>query len=477
MTRAGAQEGAVPRQRSGARGSGTGASAARGSERRGSKAQGARTQATRAPKRTGVGAAGSLRASIGRVGTALGQWLRRPLTSLHLVLGVFGLLTIFGLVMVLSASTVTSLTEDGSPYSGFTRQLIFCVPGLLLFWLGLRIPPRVLRAMAPALLLVGLLLLVAVLIFGVTRQGTKAWFTIGGSLTLQPSEGVKVALTLWGAHVLVARRAVMHRWKYALSPVVPVTVVLMTLLMLEPDLGMTVTLGVVMLALLYFAGAPLKLMAAIIGGALAGAVVLALSAAYRLERITSFFSGGGGNEAAVYQSKQSLFSLADGGLFGVGLGQGRLKSYLPNAANDFIFAIIGGELGFVGAFLVLALFATLAYTGFRIAARNTDPWLKLVVATSTTWIVAQAAINIGYVVGVLPVTGLNLPLISSGGTSLVVSMFVFGILANAARHEPEAIAALRNRGPGQHGQGRVAKLLMLPPPEPYRAPPVQRRVR
>ena len=118
--------------------------------------------------------------------------------------------------------------------------------------------------------------------------------------------------------------------------------------------------------------------------------------------------------------------------------------------------------------VVIALFATLAYAGFRIAARNTDPWLKLVVATSTAWLVTQAAINIAYVVGLLPVTGLNLPLISSGGTSLVISMFVFGILANAARHEPEAVAALR-----QNGQGKVAKLLMLPPPQPYRAPVVR----
>ena len=132
----------------------------------------------------------------------------------------------------------------------------------------------------------------------------------------------------------------------------------------------------------------------------------------------------------------------------MGLGQGRAKwSYLPNAHNDFIFAIIGEELGFLGAFAVLALFATLAYTGLRIAARSVDPWLRIVVATSTTWLVAQAAINIGYVVGLLPVTGLQLPLISSGGTSLVVTMFVFGVLANAARHEPEAIATLtRGRG-------------------------------
>ena len=149
----------------------------------------------------------------------------------------------------------------------------------------------------------------------------------------------------------------------------------------------------------------------------------------------------------------------------MGLGQGRAKwSYLPNAHNDFIFAIIGEELGFVGAFAVLALFATLAYTGLRIAARSVDPWLRIVVATSTTWLVAQAAINIGYVVGLLPVTGLQLPLISSGGTSLVVTMFVFGVLANAARHEPEAIAALTAAAAVPAGQRR------RPPPAAPAAP-------
>jgi cell division protein FtsW len=263
----------------------------------------------------------------------------------------------------------------------------------------------------------------------------------------------------------------MHRWKYALSPIVPVSVVLLTLLVLQPDLGMTVSLGIVLIALLFFAGAPMRLMVALTVGALGGAIVLALSASYRLSRISAFLSPESVDPLkAGFQSNQALYSLADGGLFGVGLGQGRAKwSYLPNAHNDFIFAIIGEELGFLGAFAVLALFATLAYTGLRIAARNTDPWLKLVVATSTTWLVAQAAINISYVVGLLPVTGLQLPLISSGGTSLVVTMFVFGILANAARHEPEAIAALK-----QHGQGRVARLLRLPLPLPYRAPAARR---
>jgi cell division protein FtsW len=415
------------------------------------------------------------KAAVGRASSALGLWLRRPLTSLHLVLGVFGLLTLFGLVMVLSASSVEAYTANGSSYSVFTKQLLFCVPGLALFYLGLRIPPRRLRALAPAFLVLCLAMLIAVLVIGVDRNGSRAWFGIG-TFTVQPSEAAKVALTLWGAHVLAARRAVMHRWKYALSPVVPVTVVLLTLLVLEPDLGMSVTLGLVLVALLFYAGAPMRLMVALCGGALGGAFLLAMSATYRMSRVLAFLAPGANTESAGFQSRQALYSLAGGGLFGQGLGQGSAKwDYLPNAHNDFIFAIIGEELGFVGAFAVLALFATLAYAGLRIAARNSDPWLKLVVATSTTWLVGQAAINIAYVVGLLPVTGLTLPLISSGGTSLVVTMFVFGVLANAARHEPEAIAALRH-----HGQGRLARLLRLPPPEPYRRvdrPVVARGVR
>jgi cell division protein FtsW len=171
-----------------------------------------------------------------------------------------------------------------------------------------------------------------------------------------------------------------------------------------------------------------------------------------------------------------MFSLADGGWWGVGLGQGRAKwDYLPNAHNDFIFAIIGEELGFLGALVVLLLFGTLAYVGIRIAVRNTDPWIKLVSATVTTWLVGQAAINIGYVVGLLPVTGIPLPLISSGGTSIALTMLVFGLLANFARHEPQAVSALRSEISPSGRQGAVSRLLWLRPPVPY--PPAPRRHR
>ncbi len=421
---------------------------------------------TRSPSRPAARARPA-RTAVGRAGSALQQWLARPLTSLHLVVAVFGLLTVFGLVMVLSASSARAFVAGENSYDVFLRQLMFCVPGLLVFWLGLRLTPRRLRAVAPASLVLGIASLVAVLIVGTEVGGSQAWIRVAG-VSVQPSEAVKVALTFWGAHVLVARRAVMHRWKYALSPVVPVAGIICVLLVLQPDLGMTITMGIVVIALLFFAGAPARLMAALLAGAAGGALVLGLTAPYRLARITSFLGGGDDYQKAGFQARQSLYALADGGLFGTGLGSGRSKwNYLPNAHNDFIFAIIGEELGFVGAFAVLALFAVLAYTGFRIAARSTDPWLRLVVAVSTTWLVAQAAINIGYVVGLLPVTGLQLPLISSGGTSLVVTMFVFGVLANAARHEPDAVAVLRAARRPRSG---FANLVLPPVPEPYRAP-------
>ncbi|MFC5993368.1 putative lipid II flippase FtsW [Pseudonocardia hispaniensis] len=418
------------------------------------------------------------RAVVGRAAAALAQWLRRPLTSLHLVLGVFGLLTLFGLVMVLSASSVEAIAAGESSYSVFVRQLMFCVIGLVLFWAGLRISPKRLRALSPAALVVCVGLLIAVLVPGIgeVRGGARRWIDFG-AFTVQPAELAKVALVMWGAHVLVLKRAVVHRWKHALLPVVPVALVVCTLVVLQPALSTTIALGIVLVALLFFAGAPIRLLAVLtIGGAI-GALILGLTASYRQNRIAVLFAGSDADPlGSAYQSTQALYSLADGGLFGVGLGQGRAKwSYLPNAHNDFIFAIIGEELGLVGAFAVLALFATLAYTGLRIAARNTDPWLRLVCATATVWLVSQASINISYVVGLLPVTGQQLPLISSGGTSILVTMFVFGILANAARHEPEAVATLR-----ADGQGRIARLLGLRLPEPYLAPtarPQPQRVR
>ncbi|MBA8823418.1 cell division protein FtsW [Saccharopolyspora lacisalsi] len=404
------------------------------------------------------------------VRTALTAWLTRPLASFHLLLAVWGLLTVFGLVMVLSSSSVDSFNEAGSSYSVFLHQLLYVAVGMVCFYGALRMPVWVMRRFSHVLLLLCLLALALVLTpLGSEAGGSQSWFMIGG-VSIQPVEFAKIAFALWGAHVLVTKRALLAQYRHLLVPVVPAALLMFTLVVLQPDLGSTVTLFILLLALLWFAGAPLRLFGMLSLGTITATLVLTLVAGYRSARLTSFLNPEANPLDQGYHARQALYALADGGLFGEGLGQGWAKwEYLPNAHNDFIFAVIGEELGFLGCVMVLVLYGTTAYVGMRIAARNTDPWIRLVSATLTTWLVSQAAINVCYVVGLLPVTGLPLPLISSGGSSVVTAMLVFGLLANCARHEPEAIAALRSLGPG-----RIGRLLRLPTPAPYR-PPTTRR--
>ncbi|WP_033400937.1 putative lipid II flippase FtsW [Actinokineospora enzanensis] len=411
--------------------------------------------------------AGRVAGRLGSFRTALTAWLGRPLASFHLVLAVFGLLTVLGMVMVLSASSVASLNTPGSGlYTIFKKHLLYVLIGVIAFWVMLRMPLARIRGASPTAMVLGLLALVAVLTpLGKTINGTQSWFKFG-PFSFQPVEVCKLALALWGAHVLVLKRAVLHRYRHLLVPVLPAALLMFALVMLQPDLGGTVTLGVVLIALLWFAGAPLRLFGALAMGGLGGVFLLAIGTTYRLDRVLSFLNPEDDPTNHGYQAEQAKLALADGGLFGRGLGQGPSKwNFLPNAHNDFIFAVIGDELGFLGCLLVLGLFAMLAIVGMRIATRNIDPWIRMVAATLTVWLVAQAAINISYVVGLLPVTGITLPLISSGGTSVVVTMMVFGILANCARHEPEAVSALRSQGPGRFG-----KLMRLPAPDPYKPP-------
>ncbi|WP_460865539.1 putative lipid II flippase FtsW, partial [Rhodococcus aerolatus] len=413
------------------------------------------TRSRRAPR-------GVVRRAVGELGagrTSVTGWLARPLSSLHLVLAVFALLTLLGLVMVLSASSVEAFSVDGSAYSLFARQVIFAVLGLALFYLGLRTPVRVLKRAAAPALVVAVVLLVLVLVPGIgyLSNGSRSWFVLG-PVSFQPAEAAKVAFALWGAQLLASRRpGPVTRARDLVVPLVPVAMLLGTLILVQPDLGTTVSLVIIVLALLWFAGLPLRWFAAVAGAGVGGALALGLSASYRADRITSFLHPELDPQGAGYQATQARYSLADGGWFGVGLGQSRAKwNYLPNAHNDFIFAILGEELGFVGAVAVIGLFALLTYVGLRIAGRVLDPFLSLLVSTCTVWLLAQALINIGYVVGLLPVTGLQLPMVSSGGTSTALTMLVFGLLANAARHEPDAISAVE-----VHGEGRLARALRL----------------
>ena len=396
--------------------------------------------------------------------TRVGAWLGRPMTSFHLIVAITVLLLTMGLTMVLSASGVYSYDQEGSPWSVFAKQLLWTIIGLFGFYVALRLPVAMMRRFAFTGFAFTIVLLVLVLIPGIGKvaNGSRGWFVVAG-FSMQPSELAKIALAIWGAHLLAARRMEHASLREMLVPLVPATVIALALIVAQPDLGQTLSMGVILLGLLWYAGLPLRVFLASLGAVLVSGVVLALAEGYRSARVQSWLNPAADSQGAGYQARQARFALANGGVFGDGLGQGTAKwNYLPNAHNDFIFAIIGEELGFVGAAGLLVLFGLFGYTGMRIARRSADPFLRLLTATATLWILSQVFINVGYVVGLLPVTGLQLPLISSGGTSTATTLFMIGIMANAARHEPEAGAALR-----AGRDDRVNRFLRLPLPAPY----------
>lgn len=400
----------------------------------------------------------------------VGAWLSRPMTSFHLIVSIAAMLVTLGLIMVLSASGVHSYDEDGTPWAIFGRQLMWAVVGLFACWFALRLPVSFLRRTAFLSFAVTIVMLVLVLIPGIGRvaNGTRGWFVVGG-FSMQPSELTKIAFAIWGSHLLAARRMERASLREMLVPLLPAAVIALALIVAEPDLGQTVSLTIILLALLWFAGLPLKVFVSSLAAAMAAAAVLAVSAGYRSDRVRSWLDPSADAQGAGYQARQAKFALANGGVFGDGLGQGTAKwNYLPNAHNDFIFAIVGEELGFIGAAGLLALFGAFAYTGMRIARRSADPFLRLLTATATLWVIGQVFINVGYVIGLLPVTGIQLPLISAGGTSTATTLFMVGLMANAARNEPDAVAALR-----AGRDDRMNRLLRLPLPEPYVPPRVE----
>jgi cell division protein FtsW len=399
-----------------------------------------------------------------RSGTKVGAWLGRPMTSFHLVIAVVALLTTLGLIMVLSASGVRSYDDDGSPWTIFGRQVLWTIIGLIGFYVALRVPVRVMRQTASFVFAFTVFLLVLVLVPGIGKEsnGSRGWFVVAG-FSMQPSELAKIAFAIWGAHLLAARRMEQASLREMLVPLVPAGVIALGLIVAQPDLGQTVSLAIILLGLLWYGGLPLRVFLSSLFAAVSAAAVLAVSEGYRSDRVRSWLNPGADPQDSGYQARQAKFALANGGVFGDGLGQGTAKwNYLPNAHNDFIFAIIGEELGFVGAFGLLCLFGLFAYTGMRVARRSADPFLRLLSATVTMWVLGQAFINVGYVIGLLPVTGLQLPLISAGGTSTATTLFIMGMIANAARHEPEAVAALR-----AGRDDKVNTLLRLALPEPY----------
>jgi cell division protein FtsW len=379
--------------------------------------------------------------------------LDRPLTSYYLVLGCSMLLLALGMVMVLSASSVRQYQNTGSAFTLFEKQALWVAIGLPLMWLAARMPTRVFRALAYPLMLLSALALAVALVPGLGQSvnGAQRWISFGGPFQLQPSEPAKLALILWGADLLARKEKLrqLTEWRHLLIPLLPGAGVLVMLVMLGSDLGTTLVLLMIFLALLWVVGAPGRLFVGIAG--LTGMLVsiLILVEPYRMQRLTGFLDHSGNQLTVNYQGIQGLYAIASGGWFGTGLGEGRAKwNYLPHPETDFIFAIIGEELGLIGTLVVLGLFGLLAYAGLRIARRVKDPFMQLAAAAATAWLAVQAIVNIGAVIGVLPITGIPLPLVSYGGSALIPTLIVLGMLLSFAKREPGARQALAARGPG-----------------------------
>lgn len=414
---------------------------------------------------------------------ALRGLLDRPLASYYLLLSSAGLLLVIGLVMVFSATSVQSYAADGNAYASVSRQALFALLGLGAFWFFQRLPARTYRALGTPLLILSIVLLSVLDLLGLvpgarigpisTDPTNNLWLYLG-PVELQPSELAKLALALWGAGVLAAKGAAVGWWKELSTPLFPVAV-LVFLLVGYKDFGTMVCLVILFGGLLWAAGVRLRVFAGLGIAALVGFALLITMPGfrYRLDRLTSFAdSTHCDRQSTCYQSLHGLYAIADGGWFGVGLGEGRLKwGWLPNGHNDFIFAVIADELGVVGCFVVLALLSVFAYTGLRIAGRVDDPFRRVVAAGITIWLVGQATINIGGVVGLLPITGLPLPFISDGGSALIVTLAAVGLLASFARAEPDAARALHARPPD-----RWVRLLWAPlPPLPRDRRPARKK--
>jgi cell division protein FtsW len=374
--------------------------------------------------------------------------LHRPLASYYLLLVSTCLLLVIGLVMVLSASFVRSYATYGSPYVIFAKQASFVVVGLVGLWFASRIPAKTWRLMAVPLIIASLVLLVLVLVPGIGKNvdGARRWIPLPGGVNLQPTEIAKLALCLWGADVLVRKRKLLGEWKHLMVPLAPVAGLIATLTMLEPDMGTTIVICSILVALLWVVGAPMKIFLALVATTLSLGGLLAVADTERLSRITSFMDPCSAQHrlADGFQACQGLQALGSGGVLGLGLGASREKwaGGLPNPYTDYVFAIVGEELGLVGSLTVLFLFAVLIFACVRIAQRTTDPFARLVTAGVTVWIAVQALVNMATVVGLVPITGIPLPLMSVGGSALVVLLISLGMLLSFARDEPGARKAL-----------------------------------
>ena len=378
----------------------------------------------------------------------LGQW-NSAVTSYYLITGVMAMLVALGLVMVLSSSSVDSLTatSGASPYAIFLNQARYALIGVPLAWLASRLPISFYKRFAWSILIGALSLQVLVFTFlGRASGGNRNWIELPGGQSIQPSEFAKLALAVWLGVVLARKRALLHRWLHVLVPGLLVSLGAVGLVLLGHDLGTALIMLILIAGALFVAGVPLRMFAVAVVAA--GLVIsqLAQGTDTRVARINAFFSDECDVLNECYQSQRGLYGLASGGLTGIGLGESREKwSYLPEAHNDFIFAILGEELGLLGTLVVLGLFGLLALALTRVIRRHSDPFVQITTGAIGAWILGQALINIAVVIGLFPVIGVPLPLVSAGGSALITTMMALGVVLSFARAEPGAAEALAAR--------------------------------
>jgi cell division protein FtsW len=406
------------------------------------------------------------------------RFLDRPYASVQLLMLASAGLLGFGVLMAISTTIAASdpsntAGTDVSIWNQVIKEGEFIAIGLPILWIAVRLSPRAYRMLAYPVLALGIVALVAVLVpgIGVEAYGARRWIDIG-PLQLQPSELAKIGVLLWGADLLARKQQLgtLSKARHLFVPLLPGFAFVAMLVMLEPDLGTTCCYMLIVLGLLWMVGMPMRYFALVVGLVAAAVTALAIAEPYRLQRLTAFVDPFKQAEGAGYHAVEGIYALANGGIFGVGLGQGTSKyGWVPNANSDYVFSIIGEELGLLGCLAVLALFALFAFTGMRIARRSADPFVRLAAGAATVWLCGQAVINIGYVTALLPVTGIPLPFISAGGTSLLASFFVLGMMLSFARHEAPAVAATR-RAERLGRRPRVQRWLRIPVPRPYRPP-------
>ncbi|HWK90736.1 MAG TPA: putative lipid II flippase FtsW [Luteimicrobium sp.] len=377
-----------------------------------------------------------------------------PLATYYLVAGVTATLLAIGLVMVLSSSAVTQIAKGQSPFGVFLQQAQYALIGIPLMLVAARVPVRIYKRFAWVGLIGAMALQCLVFVPGLADEvgGNRSWVNLG-PIRFQPAEVAKLALVVWLATVLGRKQRLLGQVRHAVIPAVPGALLVIGLVLVGKDLGTALIVIMLVAGAFFVAGVPLRLL--VTAGAV-GALgvwqifVAGQSSGNRANRIAALVQGcdpdGTNAQGVCYQLLHGMQALGSGGLTGVGLGASRQAwGYLPAASNDFIFAVIGEELGLLGAGLVLVLIGLLGYACVRIVRRHEDPFAKVAAAAIGCWIVGQALVNVGVVIGWIPVIGVPLPLISAGGSALVTTLVAMGILLSLARTEPGTADALAAR--------------------------------